>query len=484
MDKETLSNYGWIVICVLVLAVMIALAGPFGNFVADAVKSTAQGLFDVNQGALDAAGITIDGQGFADGENGGGFGDTETNKPVYSGGNTQIDGVGAVDVETNLDKNIEFTYDNNTGIISGITPDTGNETAPTLPESVIPETIEFTFGSFESNTSTVTYETTVVETKKPVQYGSVDYAYWIYDKDGIKTPSEPTFNTFTFQLSDYVVYNKNTGKTISIEGQQAKVLRIYTLNHQGVLENAIYLAAYLNKTEGTKNNHIAKWNGTTYDEVNYDEQINAVTEFTRTRVIKEVKTVNTNTTPSGYTYVPTGTYKAEVGMTWRQWLTSDYNTTGKTMVEIKDSNFNNVSLDSAIQAGKQYGIAPEVEKYVLSGKWTFNDTLIIDTEMTQNINFSFGLEDSYNIATSNRMILYTEQWGFGDVITDSIYLSYGDKENWAFQQDFENGQSMDMNWFNSARIDFGTAPQEVSKPFYDWFMANATLGHNGWHQSD
>ncbi len=67
MDKETLSNYGWIVICVLVLAVMIALASPFGNFIADAVKSTAQGLFDVNQGALDAAGIVIDDNGFAGG---------------------------------------------------------------------------------------------------------------------------------------------------------------------------------------------------------------------------------------------------------------------------------------------------------------------------------------------------------------------------------------------------------------------------------
>ena len=30
MDKETLSNYGWVVICVLVLVVMIALATPFG----------------------------------------------------------------------------------------------------------------------------------------------------------------------------------------------------------------------------------------------------------------------------------------------------------------------------------------------------------------------------------------------------------------------------------------------------------------------
>lgn len=57
MDKETLSNYGWIVICVLVLAVMLALATPFGQFVSDAVWSTANGLFDTNQNALFAAGI-------------------------------------------------------------------------------------------------------------------------------------------------------------------------------------------------------------------------------------------------------------------------------------------------------------------------------------------------------------------------------------------------------------------------------------------
>lgn len=57
MDKETLSNYGWIVICVLVLAVMIALATPFGTFVADAIKSTTQGLFDVNQNALNSTGL-------------------------------------------------------------------------------------------------------------------------------------------------------------------------------------------------------------------------------------------------------------------------------------------------------------------------------------------------------------------------------------------------------------------------------------------
>ena len=69
MDKETLSNYGWIVICVLVLAVMIALATPFGTFVSGAVQSTTQGLFDVNKSALDSTGlINIDNQSFTNEE--------------------------------------------------------------------------------------------------------------------------------------------------------------------------------------------------------------------------------------------------------------------------------------------------------------------------------------------------------------------------------------------------------------------------------
>lgn len=53
MDKETLSNYGWIVICVLVLAVMIALATPFGSYVADGFKATYNGFGDTNTEATD-----------------------------------------------------------------------------------------------------------------------------------------------------------------------------------------------------------------------------------------------------------------------------------------------------------------------------------------------------------------------------------------------------------------------------------------------
>jgi len=90
MDKETLSNYGWIVICVLVLAVMIALATPFGQFVADAVKSTTQGLFDVNKNALNAAGVP--GLSIADQE----F-DTPGNRPTIPEGGTYTTGYIVID---------------------------------------------------------------------------------------------------------------------------------------------------------------------------------------------------------------------------------------------------------------------------------------------------------------------------------------------------------------------------------------------------
>ena len=60
MDKQTLSNYGWVVVLVLILSVLLALATPFGTFVADAIKSTSTSLFDVQWSALDAIGVKAD----------------------------------------------------------------------------------------------------------------------------------------------------------------------------------------------------------------------------------------------------------------------------------------------------------------------------------------------------------------------------------------------------------------------------------------
>ena len=109
MDKETLSNYGWIVICVLVMVVMIALAGPFGTFVADAVKSTTQGLFDVNQNAMNAAGINIDDNAFTDDINGGTSHNTLEGKTLAIFG-TSISITGDKYVETSYNEALAENY--------------------------------------------------------------------------------------------------------------------------------------------------------------------------------------------------------------------------------------------------------------------------------------------------------------------------------------------------------------------------------------
>ena len=57
MDKKTLSNYGWIVVLVLVLAVLVSIATPFGQYIARAIKSTSEGFQEVNKNSLNAADI-------------------------------------------------------------------------------------------------------------------------------------------------------------------------------------------------------------------------------------------------------------------------------------------------------------------------------------------------------------------------------------------------------------------------------------------
>ena len=52
MDKNTLSNYGWIVIAVLILSVMIALATPFGDYVKAGVLNTTNGVISTSNNAL------------------------------------------------------------------------------------------------------------------------------------------------------------------------------------------------------------------------------------------------------------------------------------------------------------------------------------------------------------------------------------------------------------------------------------------------
>ena len=73
MDKSTLSNYGWIVVCVLVLAVMLALATPFGNFIARGFEATYTGFDYTANEALETV-IGLDNSG----------GDNTPNTPIIN----------------------------------------------------------------------------------------------------------------------------------------------------------------------------------------------------------------------------------------------------------------------------------------------------------------------------------------------------------------------------------------------------------------
>ena len=68
MDKNTLSNYGWIVIAVLVLSVMIALATPFGGYIKSGVENTTQGLFDTSEKAMNVVGMSAGDGSFENGK--------------------------------------------------------------------------------------------------------------------------------------------------------------------------------------------------------------------------------------------------------------------------------------------------------------------------------------------------------------------------------------------------------------------------------
>jgi hypothetical protein len=52
MDKETLSHYGWIVILTLILSVLLALGTPFGKFVAQGTGSILKGYTNTNNKVL------------------------------------------------------------------------------------------------------------------------------------------------------------------------------------------------------------------------------------------------------------------------------------------------------------------------------------------------------------------------------------------------------------------------------------------------
>lgn len=57
MDKETLSHYGWIIVMILTLSIMLAFATPLGKYVGKGVANIAMGFIDANDNAVDSNNI-------------------------------------------------------------------------------------------------------------------------------------------------------------------------------------------------------------------------------------------------------------------------------------------------------------------------------------------------------------------------------------------------------------------------------------------
>ena len=322
MDKETLSHYGWIVILVLILAVLLALATPFGTFVADGFKATYAGFEMVGSNAMNIVDII-----------------TGDETPVGNSPDTV------------------FT-ENPDGTVDGVTP--AEDSQPEIPADEMPSTIEFTFGKFESVSSytageyaTIEYQKDEVQAKKPVGSVGIYTAHW---KDGkaVKITLSDMGKTST-----YIVYNLNTGEYSEFNGVKCERVLTYRIMEDAddTLNNAIYLAAYLNHTKNI-GLHIAKWNGTQYETLNCDAEINAITTFTEVVTVTKTKQVVISEASynSSVVFIPLGTLKAESGMTWGEWLTSEYNTTGENNPTVRLSNYETVNRNSIIEEGKEYSL--------------------------------------------------------------------------------------------------------------------------------
>lgn len=286
----------------------------------------------------------------------------------------EVDGLGEVEVDN---PDVEITYDPDTGDAGGIVPPSDDEENEPfdIPEEELPETITVNYGTFESSTeytpgeyATVEYIENVITVKQPVDNNTYNMAWWhiVKDSDGniLSTTAEApslsrlpnVYEGTTF--SEYIVYSLDDTSTLAMNGVDSNTIWFASIanSEDDTLDNAIYLAAVAQKQHGY-DVHIAKWNGTQYVDQGKDTEIDAVSSFTITTPVTKTKEVliSAPTSTTTYTYVPVGTLVAEKGMTWAEWLVSDYNTTGETAPTIKTADFEDVSYDDVIVAGESYG---------------------------------------------------------------------------------------------------------------------------------
>ena len=408
-----------------------------------------------------------------------------------------VEGLGEIKVESSNDieniEDIEISYNPDNGNLSGIVPPV-NDTPlyPEVLDETLPTMIEFNGGKIQKQTNytpgtyeTVIYTTTHTEEVKSVYTQEWDAAIFTHTikQDGTTTTVAKPFDISSLEEmpSIYIVYDlENNGKNITINGVSNVAHSVWSIyyDEDDSLENAIYLAHRVNLSLGktTTTTHVAQWNGICYETLDVDDEILATKTVMKTYETTETKTVQI-TAPSTFTEyvcIPFYTLKAEEGMTWREWLASDYNTTGYTEPVIKTSDFEDVSYDDVIVAEESYGFLT----YSLSGTWIFIDDVVINStgSMTrdplQNITFtSNGTTYKQMFAGTDGGSLFI---GYGLSKTDNIFDAM--QAGLTHVYTYSDGTNNVCEWSDDAykTINFGSESQTVSQEFYEWFTANAT----------
>ena len=282
-----------------------------------------------------------------------------------------IAGLGDVIIEGTATSDVEIKYDSDTGNVSGLNPTDQNDFI--IPESEYPEIITFVGGTFEetsiytpSTKQLIEYEYSKTRIKEPVENNGFVYSFFYFQHDNngeiiYAEPRKADVGNIPEQYSTYIVYVMDNSKQIVINGVAGDSMEIREIVNVGddTLENAIYLAGYLNMSY--KNGwHVAKLTNGSYVKEDVDDSILAMTidDCIEEYLVTGNKLVDIPEKLENVdlVYVPLSDMKAIKGMTWTEWLESDYNTLVTKEYSIRDEFGNLLSLDSVIEEGKNYGV--------------------------------------------------------------------------------------------------------------------------------
>ena len=390
-------------------------------------------------------------------------------------------------VETS-DPNVDVYYDPDTGDLTVAPPIEEIPEEPIIPKELPPQAIDpvidFKYGEFETSIHfnpgqeiTVEYEVSETITKDPGPYKNIDWAgwnfNWLTDANGRlyleTTPREIDLMEVEDKYYPYVVYSRDVLGNMTINDVIGDHTRLYWPDnaYDGATksqEAVVYLAAYLRKQTGSEDFRVARWNGTGYvADSTLDKQVENVIEFvmTKKKILTKTVTVEQPSTEVNRLFIEKGELTAKKGMTWRQWLESDYNTTGYSAndVVIRSKDYGTVySLDSVIEAGITYGFH---ELPTVSGGWLFNEDLTMSGNgFVQNVDFIVNDRSGTSLNIGNGNVLDLD-YNLGDF-------------NWDGKPLMTDAYSDSWNDPRYRYVQFPTT-QKVSNEFYEFLCANAIM---------